>query len=244
MPAVMDVNADVGEGFPHDHALLTFVTSANVACGFHAGDSDTMRRLCELSNARGVAVGAQVSYRDRAGFGRRDLEVAPDDLAADVAEQIDRLASAAAGTGATVAYVKPHGALYNRAVWDEVQARAVLDGSQGLAVLGLPGSVLLEAAERAGRTVGREWFADRGYTAEGRLVPRGEPGALVSDPAAIADRVRVLVADGTVTAVDGSTVAVSADSICVHGDAPGCVDAAAAVCASLARLGVERRSWR
>jgi 5-oxoprolinase (ATP-hydrolysing) subunit A len=229
----LDLNADVGEGFPHDAALLRIVTSANVACGFHAGDTRTMRWVCQRCADRGVAVGAQVSYRDWAGFGRRDMDVGYDDLLADVREQCHALGDAAAAAGVVVAYLKPHGALYNRVVWDQEQARAVVDGADGLAVLGLPGSVLLDQAAAAGLRGFREFFADRGYRSDGRLVPRSEPGAVVMSVDAVAGRVRRLVDTGAVAAVDGTSVHVAADSICVHGDTEGAVKLARAVAATL-----------
>jgi UPF0271 protein len=229
MAECLDLNADVGEGFPYDDALLDVISSANIACGFHAGDAASMRRLCELSADRGVAVGAQVSYRDRAGFGRRDIEIGYDDLVADLVEQREVLRAAAADAGIEVRYLKPHGALYNRTVWDAERARAVVEAADGLPVLGLPGSMLLRHAERTGTRGVREFFADRGYRADGTLVPRSDPGALVSSPAGVSERLTRLVEDGTVTAVDGSVVAVPAESICVHGDTGDAVELARAV---------------
>ncbi|MFD4686527.1 LamB/YcsF family protein, partial [Streptomyces sp. NPDC058461] len=205
---MIDLNADLGEGFGRwrltdDEGLLSVVTSANVACGFHAGDPATMRRVCELAVARGVTVGAQVSYRDLAGFGRRAMDVPPAELAAEVAYQIGALDVFARAAGARVAYVKPHGALYNRAVHDAGQAAAVVDGvllaGGGLPVLGLPGSRLLERAAAAGLPVVPEAFADRAYTDEGTLVPRGQDGAVISDPDAVVARSVGLARDGEVT---------------------------------------------
>ncbi len=230
----LDLNADVGEGFPYDAALLELISSANVACGFHAGDAVTMRWLCEACAERGVVVGAQVSYRDREGFGRRDLEIEYDDLLADVLEQLEQLRAQAVRAGVTVRYVKPHGALYNRAWWDPEQARAVVDAAGGLPVLGLPGSALLHRAAEAGLRGVREFFADRGYRADGSLVPRSDPGALVSDPAAVSQRIRRLVDLGTVTAVDGGVVPIRPESICVHGDADDALGLVKAVSGALA----------
>src|SRR4051794_34973532 len=217
-PSSIDLNADLGEGFGvwrlgDDDALLEVVTSANVACGFHAGDPSTMRRVCTRAAANGVAIGAQVSYRDLAGFGRRFIDVDPAELADDVLYQLAALDGIARACGGRVSYVKPHGALYNAAVTHEAQAQAVADAVRdfggGLPVLGLPGSPLLRAAAAAGLRAVPEGFADRGYTGEGALVPRREPGALVQDPARVAARAVGMARDGVVEAVDGSTVAVT-----------------------------------
>jgi UPF0271 protein len=243
----IDLNADLGEGFGvwqlgDDDALLEVVTSANVACGFHAGDPSIMRRVCERAVAGGVAIGAQVSYRDLAGFGRRFLDVAPAELAADVLYQLAALDGIARTVGGRVAYVKPHGALYNAAVTHDEQAGAVVEAVAGydpsLAVLGLPGSALLARAGRAGLRVVPEGFADRGYTAEGTLLPRGRTGALIDDPALVAQRAVRMAVDGVVVAVDGSRVAVDVESICLHGDTPGAVGLARSVRAELAAAGI------
>jgi UPF0271 protein len=243
----VDLNADLGEGFGvwrlgDDEALLGLVTSANVACGFHAGDPTTMRRVCAAAAAAGVAVGAQVSYRDLAGFGRRFIDVEPAELADDVLYQLAALDGIARAEGTRVRYVKPHGALYNAAVGHEAQARAVVDAvvahDLSLPVLGLPGSALLRAAEAVGLRPVAEGFADRGYTAEGGLVPRRGPGALVHDPAEVAARAVRMVVEGTVLAVDGSTVPADVASICVHGDTPGAVELARAVRTGLSQSGV------
>ncbi|HEX8581517.1 MAG TPA: 5-oxoprolinase subunit PxpA [Acidimicrobiales bacterium] len=244
---VLDLNSDLGESFGQwvlgdDEAMLGLVTSANVACGFHAGDPTTLRRTCRLAADAGVVVGAQVGYRDLAGFGRRFLDVAPDELADDVVYQIGALDGMCRVAGTAVRYVKPHGALYNAIVHHEAQAAAVVaavaDYSAELPVLGLPGSAFLRAAERAGLRTVPEFFVDRGYTPEGTLVPRREPGALLHDPDEVTARVLRLVSDGVVTAVDGSDVAVSAGSACVHGDSPGAVAMAQQVRAALADAGV------
>ncbi|MEU9793620.1 5-oxoprolinase subunit PxpA [Streptomyces sparsogenes] len=245
----IDLNADLGEGFGRwrltdDDALLSVVTSANVACGFHAGDPSTMRRVCELAAERGVRVGAQVSYRDLAGFGRRAMDVPPRELADEIAYQIGALRVFARSAGADVAYVKPHGALYNRCVRDQAQAAAVVEGvllaADGvpLPVLGLPGSRLHEAAGAAGLPVVSEGFADRAYTAAGTLVPRGEPGAVIDDPDAVVKRSLALARDGSVTSVDGEPVRVTVRSLCVHGDTPGAAELARRVRAELEAAGV------
>jgi 5-oxoprolinase (ATP-hydrolysing) subunit A len=243
----VDLNADLGEGFGvwrlgDDHALLGIVTSANVACGFHAGDPSTMRRVCSAAVAAGVAIGAQVSYRDLAGFGRRFVDVEPGELADDVLYQVAALDGVARACGGRVSYVKPHGALYNAVVSHEAQAAAVVtavhDLDPALPVLGLPGSALLRAAADAGLRTVPEGFADRGYTVAGTLVPRREPGALLHDAEAVAARAVRMARDGVVTAVDGSEVAVAVDSVCVHGDTPGAVVLARAVRAALADAGL------
>ncbi|WP_336921552.1 LamB/YcsF family protein [Aquipuribacter sp. SD81] len=248
----VDLNADLGEGFgvwrlTDDEALLYVVTSANVACGFHAGDASTMRRVCRLAAERGVAVGAQVSYRDLAGFGRRFVDADPGELRDDLLYQVAALAGIAAAEGTTVRYVKPHGALYNAVVHHEAQARAVVAATAdaaralgaGVPLLGLPGSVLERLAAEAGVPFVREAFADRGYTAGGTLVPRTEPGALLAGTDAVVARA-VAVATGTpVTTTDGGDIVLDARSICLHGDSPGAVEAARAVRAALHDAGVE-----
>ncbi len=245
--STVDLNADLGEGFGvwrlgDDEALLEVVTSANVACGFHAGDPSTMRRVCGAAVRGGVAVGAQVAYRDLAGFGRRFIDVAPAELADDVLYQLAALDGIARATGGRVSYVKPHGALYNATVAHEAQARAVVEAvlahDPSLPILGLPGSALLRAAEAAGLRPVAEGFADRGYTPDGRLVPRSEPGALVHDPAEVAARAVRMAREGTVVAVDGSTVRTDVASICVHGDTPGAVELARAVRTALGEAGL------
>ena len=228
----IDLNADLGEGVTDDAGLLAVVTSANVACGFHAGDADVMRAVCDSAARSGVVVGAQVSYLDRDGFGRRPMDVAADVLAAWVAEQVAALRQAAAAAGIEVAYLKPHGALYNRVADDPDQAAAVLDGSDDLPVLGLPDSSLLRIAAARGRTVVPEGFPDRGYTAAGRLVPRGEPGALVDGAERVAANAVALARAGRVR------------TVCVHGDTPGAVLTAATVRRALDAAGYEVRPWR
>lgn len=243
----MDLNSDLAEGFGRwelgdDEALLSIVNSANVACGFHAGDSSVIRRAVERAAERGVAVGAQTSYRDLAGFGRRFIDVPPAELTDDVIYQIGALAGFAKVAGTEVSYVKPHGALYNAIVQHAEQAAAVVDAVRAydpsLAVLGLPGSQWLEQAERAGLTVFREAFADRAYTPQGTLVSRREPGAVLHDPDEIAERCLRFAAGEPIRAIDGSEIRVEADSICVHGDSPGAVAIAVAVRDRLAAEGV------
>ncbi|EFL30766.1 conserved hypothetical protein [Streptomyces viridochromogenes DSM 40736] len=243
----IDLNADLGEGFGRwrltdDERLLSVVTSANVACGFHAGDAATMRRVCELAAERGVRIGAQVSYRDLAGFGRRAMDVPPAELAAEVAYQIGALEVFARAAGSGVAYVKPHGALYNRVVRDEEQAAAVVDGvllaDATLPVLGLPGSRLLELAGKAGLPVVTEAFADRAYTDTGTLVPRAREGAVVTDPDTVVERSLSLARSGEVVSHSGTRIDVRARSLCLHGDTPGAVELARRVRERLESSGV------
>ncbi|UVS81125.1 LamB/YcsF family protein [Actinokineospora sp. UTMC 2448] len=240
----IDLNADLGEGFGvwrlgDDDALLDVVTSANVACGFHAGDASTMRAVCASAARRGVAVGAQVSYRDLAGFGRRFIDVDPVTLADEVLYQIGALDAFARAVGTRVAYVKPHGALYNATVHHQAQADAVVAGARAygdLPVLGLPGSRLLAAA---GDAAVPEAFADRGYTPEGTLVPRSQPGALITETAGVVERAVRLATRGELVAVDGTVLRVAARSLCLHGDTPGAVAHARAVRSALNGAGVE-----
>lgn len=243
----MDLNADLGESFGawsmgDDAAMLDVVSSANIACGFHAGDPLTMRHTVALAAERGVRIGAHVSYRDRVGFGRRFIDVAPAELAAEILYQVGALEAVCRAAGTRVAYVKPHGALYNTIVHHQAQAAAVvsaiLDYDPSLPLMGLPGGIAERLAARAGLPTIAEAFADRGYTASGALVPRGEPGAVLDDPAEVAARMVELVTTGLVTGSDGSRVRIDAQSICVHGDTPGAVALARAVRRALADAGV------
>ena len=245
--STLDLNADLGEGFGvwrlgDDAAMLELVSSANVACGFHAGDAPTMRAVSATAAQRGVAVGAQVSYRDLAGFGRRFLDADPGELADEVLYQIGALDACARAAGTRVRYVKPHGALYNATVHHREQAAAVVDGARAfggeLPVLGLPGSELLAAAERAGLPVVPEAFADRGYTPSGTLVPRRERGALLTDTTAVVERAVRLAERGEIVAVDGTVLRCAARSLCVHGDNPDAVAHARALRKALKAAGV------
>jgi len=246
-PLRIDLNADLGEGFGawrlgDDEQLLDVLTSANVACGFHAGDPPTMRRVCALAAERGVAIGAQVGYRDLAGFGRRRIDVNPVELEAEVLYQLGALDGCARPAGTRVRYVKPHGALYNTAADDPAQAgalaRAVAAYDHRLPLLGLPGSALQDAAEAAGVPFVPEAFADRAYRPDGRLAPRGEPGAVLDDPATVTARALAFAVDQQVTALDGSVVRVEARSLCVHGDTPGAVHLAREIRRALLDAGV------
>jgi UPF0271 protein len=243
---MVDLNSDLGEGFGtwplgDDEAMLDLVSSANLACGFHAGDPRTLLATCAAAIRRGVVIGAQVGYRDLAGFGRRFIDYEPADLTADVIYQIGALDGLARACGGRVRYVKPHGALYNAIVRHEEQAAAVVEAVRRydprLPVLGLPGSAFLRLAGAAGLTTVTEAFADRGYRGDGTLVSRREPGALLHDPAQVAARMVRLVTDGELVAVDGTVIGVRADSICVHGDSPGAVAMARAVRDALTAAG-------
>lgn len=246
--ASIDLNADLAEGFGvwglgNDEAMLDIVTSANLACGFHAGNPVGLARTCRAAEKRGVRIGAQVGYFDLAGFGRRRIDVEPAELSADVVYQIGALQALARAAGSTLGYVKPHGALYNTIVVDREQARAVAEAvhavDAGLPVLGLAGSAFFEEASRFGLRTVAEAFADRAYRPDGRLVPRSESGAVLHDPAEIARRVLTMVQTGTVTAADGSTIRVEVESVCVHGDSPGAVGIATAVRRELVAAGVD-----
>lgn len=243
--AVIDINADLGEGFGvwelgDDLALLDVITSANVACGFHAGDPLIMRRVCAAAVERGVTIGAQVSYRDLSGFGRREMDVAASELTAEILYQLAALDGIARTEGGRVAYVKPHGALYNRVSRDPVQARAVADAVRAydpsLPLLTLPGSVLHDVAE--GLTVVAECFADRAYTPSGELVSRREPGAVVHDEETVVQRAIRMAMESTVVAQDGSQIVLKARSICVHGDTPGAAALAKSVRSALSEAGI------
>jgi UPF0271 protein len=250
--ATVDLNSDLGESFGRwrlgdDEALLGVVTSANVACGFHAGDASTLRRTCAQASERGVVIGAQVGYQDLAGFGRRFVDVHPNELVDDVLYQLGALEAFARVAGSTIRYVKPHGALYNAVVHHEAQAAAVVEAvrtyDDSLAVLGLPGSALLAAAERAGLRGVQEAFADRAYTPSGTLVPRTEAGAVLHDTREVAERVVRMVTEGVVEAVDGTMVRIDASSVCVHGDTPDAVGMATAVRDALTAAGVKLGSF-
>jgi len=243
----LDLNADLGEGFGRwtlgdDDALLDVVTSANVACGFHAGDPSTMRRVCDHAVARGVSIGAQVGYHDLAGFGRRFLDVDPYELTQDVIYQIGALDAFARVAGTRVRYVKPHGALYSAIGHHMDQAaavvEAVLEYDPTLPVLGLPGSLWLRLAERSGLAVVHEAFADRAYAADGTLVPRSEPGAVLHDPDQIVRRCVALARGDAITDIEGQDLLLAPASICVHGDTPGAADLARRARAALLEAGI------
>jgi len=251
MPTI-DLNSDLGESLGawtmgDDAAMLGIVTSANVACGFHAGDPAGILATLKAAKANDVAVGAHVAYPDLAGFGRRNMDVASADLVADVIYQIGALKGLAAAAGTAVRYVKPHGALYNTIAHDERQAldviAAIREVDAGLCLVGLAGSRLLALARERGLRTVAEAFADRAYTPQGTLVSRREKGAVLHDAAQVARRMLQLVNEGTVEAVDGSLARVQADSICVHGDSPGAVAMAREVRRTLEQAGVTLRAF-
>lgn len=228
----IDLNADLGEGYGRyrldaDADLLQLVTSANIACGFHAGDPVVMRETVAAAAARGVSVGAHPSYPDRVGFGRRDLAASAEEIEADVIYQLGALAAVATGYGVRVRYVKPHGALYNRAARDPAVARAIARGVRSvdptLVLLGLDGSALITEAAAEGLEVAREAFVDRAYQADGHLVPRSQAGAVLDDLSLVVDRAVRMVTERFVKAIDGTRRIVRPDSLCVHGDGPNAV---------------------
>ncbi|HAG59920.1 MAG TPA: LamB/YcsF family protein [Arthrobacter bacterium] len=250
--ATIDLNSDVGESFGRwslgdDLAIFGSVSSANVACGFHAGDPSVIRRTCRDAVAAGVVIGAHVGYRDLAGFGRRFLDISPTELANDVVYQIGALQALAAAEGARVRYVKPHGGLYNAIVTHSAQAQAVVDAvasvDPNLPILGLPGSEILRLADKAGLRGVSEAFADRAYNPDGTLVPRSLPGAVLEDPELVAEHVLRMATESAVRTIDGSILKIRAESICVHGDSPGAAAMATAVKSALGDAGVSIGSF-
>lgn len=244
---MIDLNADLGEGFGNwrmgdDDALLDIVSSANIACGYHAGDPVIMRRICAGALESDVSIGAHVGYRDLPGFGRRFIEMEPERLTDEVLYQIAALDGFARIAGGRVAYVKPHGALYNAIVWHEEQAAALVDAvtayDQDMPVLGLPGSAWLRLAGEAMLPCVAEAFADRAYTARGTLVPRGEPGAVLHDPRVIAERVLALAKGEPITDIEGDPLHLSPGSVCLHGDTDGAVAIARQVRTALDEAGI------
>jgi len=244
---VIDLNADLGEGFgrwsiPGADDVLALVSSASIACGAHAGDPLVMRATVRAARARGIVVGAHPGYPDLAGFGRRELGLGAEAIAAQVAAQVGALLGIARLEGATVRYVKAHGALYNRAARDVEAARAIVAAIRGvdasLVLLALAGSEMIRAAEAAGTIAAREAFVDRAYRADGTLLPRSEPGAVLDEPVRVADRALRLVEDGRVETADGRTIRVRAYSLCVHGDSPDAPRLVAAVRERLERAGI------
>jgi len=243
----IDLNSDLGESYGvwtlgDDEAMLAVVTSANVACGFHAGDPGILRAACAGAVQQNVAIGAQVSYPDLLGFGRRHLDMAADELRDAVLYQLGALDAFAQVGGSEIAYVKPHGALYHATATNPTLAAAVVEAAadydSSLAILGLPGSELLAAAERAGLEAVGEAFADRAYRPDGGLVSRREAGSVLTDPDEVAERAVRIATESELVAVDGSVVSVRARSICVHSDTPGAVGLARAVRMALDAAGV------
>ena len=247
---LIDLNSDMGESFGHyalgnDEALLDVVSSANVACGFHAGDPRVMRRTVEVARAKGVGIGAHPGYLDLAGFGRREMTATPDEVLTDVLYQLGALAAFCRAAGAGLQHVKPHGALYNQIARDErlalAAAEAVARFDPALIFVGLPGSAHERAAAQVGLPFAREAFADRAYNPDGTLASRQLPGSVITDPAEVAARAVRMAVEGRVTALDGSELALAPDTLCIHGDTPGAPDLARRVRAALEEHGVAVR---
>ncbi|WP_426231606.1 LamB/YcsF family protein [Pararhizobium sp. DWP3-4] len=248
----IDLNSDLGESYGawrmgDDDTMLAIVSSANVACGFHAGDPAGIWKTVEAAAKKGVSIGAHVSYPDRVGFGRRDMDVTSGELIADVIYQIGALKGMAAAAGTTVGYVKPHGALYNRIAHDPKQGQAVIDAIKAidpsLVLMGLANAPILALAQASGLKTVAEAFADRAYTPDGQLVSRREQGAVLHDTQLIARRMLQLARQGTLEAVDGSTIKIDAQSICVHGDSPGAVAIAQEIRRAFEADGITVRSF-
>jgi 5-oxoprolinase (ATP-hydrolysing) subunit A len=247
----VDLNSDLGESFGaytigQDPILLTHITSANVACGFHAGDPGVMRTTVALAKQHGVAVGAHPGFPDLVGFGRRELRATPREVEDFVVYQIGALLAIAAAQGVRLQHVKPHGALFNMAVQDSALADAIASGTaavdRSLILFGLPGSELVAAGRRAGLRTASEVFADRAYEPDGTLVSRRKAGAVIHDAGAVVERVVRMAIDRTVVAVDGSVIRLDLDTICVHGDTPGAADLAARIRTALTAAGVDVRA--
>lgn len=250
--STIDLNSDVGESFGNwsfgdDAAIISAVSSVNIACGFHAGEPSTIRATCVAAARAGVTIGAHPGYRDLAGFGRRFIDMASSELTDEVIYQIGALQALAAVSGSTVSYVKPHGALYNTIVHHPEQARAVVEAvvsvDPNLPVMVLPNSEIQRIAEAAGLRTVAEAFADRAYNPDGTLVSRTLPGSVLHDAAAVTEQALRLAAEGQVRAIDGTLIDVAVESICLHGDTPGAVTMAAAVRAALQGAGLTVRSF-
>jgi 5-oxoprolinase (ATP-hydrolysing) subunit A len=244
MPArtAVDLNADVGEGCGQDVSLMPLISSANIACGLHAGDAGTMREAVALARAHDVVIGAHPSFPDREHFGRREMRLSAEDLHECIVAQVRSLADIAASAGVRLRHVKPHGALYNMAARDEKLAVAVVNAIRSvdpsLAIFGLAGSEVVEAAARMGLHSVSEAFADRAYRADGSLLPRDQPGSVLRDATEVAARAVAMARDGSVVAVDGSRIHVQADTICIHGDTPGAPALARTIRDALASAGI------
>jgi UPF0271 protein len=246
--AHVDLNGDVGEGIGSDAALVPVISSANIACGYHAGDHNLMRLTVELARTHGVAVGAHPGFADRAAFGRREIELGSTEVESLVVQQIDSLAEIAAAQGVRLQHVKPHGALYNMAARNASIARAIARATASvdasLFLVGLSGSLLITAGREAGLRTASEVFADRGYQSDGSLVPRNQPGALLEDVNVVVPRVLGMLRARQVTAADGTTVPVDCDTICLHGDTPGAVAFARQLRIALTAAGIAIRALR
>ncbi len=249
----ISMNTDIGEGFgswriADDERLLRLVTDANLACGFHAGDPDIMRATCELAASLGVGVGAQVGFNDLRGFGRRFIEVPKTSLVNDIIYQLGATVAFTDLAGIPLSHVKPHGALYHAATQHDAYAEAVVEAITGfdrsLPLLCQPGTRLSGCATSAGVEVVPEGFVDRAYTADGLLVPRGRPGALITDQDVVGERSVRLARDALVEAVDGTLIAMPVRSLCIHSDSPGAAEMAALVVGALDDAGIERAPLR
>lgn len=251
MTPFVSLNSDLGEGYgawaiADDAALMGLVSDVNIACGFHAGDPSIMRRTVERAVEGGLGIGAHVGFADLRGFGRRHIEMAAADLADDLLYQLGALTAFVRMAGGRLSYVKPHGALYHSALARSAYAEAILTAltraDPELRLLCQPGTTLAQAATNAGIEVLGEAFIDRSYTDDGLLVPRGQPGAVISDPLQAGDRAVAIATQGTVESIDGNPVEVSARSLCIHSDSPGALEQAQAVRAALNAAGVQVRS--
>ena len=242
MSQSIDLNADVGEGSDQDAALMSLISSANIACGYHAGDAQSMREAVALARDRLVAVGAHPSFPDRENFGRREMRLSAHEIQECIRAQVEALAAVATAEGTRVRHVKPHGALYNMAARDEevaeAVARAVHDVDPTLLLFGLSGSTLMTVAARIGLRTVSEVFADRAYRADGSLLPRDQPGSVLHDDSGVATRAVGMAREGTVVAVSGDVITVRAETICVHGDTPGAAALARRIRDDLVRAGV------
>ena len=240
---LIDLNCDMGEGCGNDDVLLDYVSSANIACGFHAGDKDTMRRTAELALAKGIAIGAHPSFPDRTNFGRSNMNLSRGEVIDIVGEQIAAMQNVCREIGATLHHVKPHGALYNMAANDaglaEAIARAVKNFDADLTMYGLSGSLLITEAQKLGLETTSEVFADRTYTADGTLTPRSQPNALIDDADESINQVLQMINTGTVTATNGSKVPINAETVCIHGDGPHAVDFAKAIRTRFEKEGIK-----
>ena len=248
----IDLNSDLGESFGpwpmgEDAALMDSISSANVACGFHAGDPGTMRATIALARQKGVAIGAHPGFQDLAGFGRREMKATPAEVEDLVLYQVSALAGIASAQGVRLQHVKAHGALYNMACRDralaDAIARAVAALDPSLILFGLPNSELLRAGQEAGLRVAAEVFADRAYDPDGSLTSRAKPGSVIHDTQKVVDRAIKMARDNKVIAVDGSTIALQADTICLHGDTPGAAEHARVLRRGLEDAGISVASW-
>ncbi|WP_315928330.1 5-oxoprolinase subunit PxpA [Mesorhizobium sp. SP-1A] len=250
--ASIDLNSDLGESFGpwpmgDDVSMLEIVTSANIACGFHAGDPAGILTVLKEAARRGVSVGAHVGYRDLVGFGRRNMDPSSAELVGDTIYQIGALQGLARAAGTTVRYVKPHGALYNTIAHDARQAADVIAGIKAidpsLILMALAGAPIVEQARAAGLAVVCEAFADRAYNADGSLVSRRLPGSVIHDPEVVAERMLRMVTEGKIATTDGVEIPLEAQSICIHGDNPAAVALARALREKLAKRGVELKAF-